>query len=302
MQRKIVKALTVSAAAICAVCSAAGVVYAEGSKDLVESQKGYRPYLEWNSKTNLGMMRESVIYVYAEKGETICFGSSENADNEETIKAVGGNGTIYSTWYGGDDAVGIAVTLPSETDNGKTAVEPGESTDYVLVEETNAIVPNADRNKVYLFKVDKSENGAGVGYIRNVDQEADGPKYDNSNEGGYTPLTFTAPYTGTYSFRFLSSEHDGNHDPKLVKSTEQWESSTGTVAAFDVTVYNGGNVQTGRVWADMLFLSSSSWKAGEGIYSKYYVLTDDAFAYEVDLNGMSPWGFVLYAIGDCKIT
>ena len=288
MQSKILKVLTVGAVSMCAVCSAAGVVYAEGSKDLVGSQKGYRPYLEWNSKTNLGMMRESVIYVYAEEGETICFGSSENADNEETIKAVGGNGEIDPTWYDGDDAVGIAVTLPS-TNGSSTAVDPSDTNGYEVYLSGTTQMTN---DKTYLFRVNKTD---GTGYISSVAQETAGPKYDNSNEGGYTPLTFTAPYTGTYSFRFLSSEHDGNHDPKLVKSTEQWESSTGTVAAFDVTVYNGGNVQTGRVWADMLFLNSGSWEADKGIYSKYYVLTDDAFAYEVDLNGMSPWGFVLYA-------
>lgn len=297
MQSKILKVLTVGAVSMCAVCSAACVAYAEGSKDLVEYE-GYRPYLEWNNLTNLGMDRENVIYVYAKVGETIYFGSSENADNEETIKAVGGNGTIYSTWYSGNDAVGIAVTLPM-TENIKKAVEPGAGTDYVLVDENSKIVSDADRNKVYLFNVDKSENG--VGYIKDAEQEKKGPNVNGSNTSGYNPLSFTAPYTGTYSFRFLSSEYNtvNGKNVNAVKTDKNWDANGRAVAAFDVTVYGGESgsqtEQSGRVWADRLFLDTGSDKADEGIYSKVYILTDDAFAYELDLNGMSPWGFVLYA-------
>ncbi len=292
MQSKILKVLTVIALSMCAVCSAAGVAYAEGSKELVENG-GYRPYLEWNNLTNLGMDRENVIYVYAKVGETIYFGSSENAQNEASISAIGGTGTIDPTWYDGNETVGIAVTLPKE--NSETEAVDANGLEYVLY--NNDI---SDRNKVYLFKVDKYENGTGAGYIKNVDQEKNGPNVGSVSDG-YTPLTFTAPYTGTYSFRFLSSEHDtvNGKNVAAVKTDDAWNANGRAVAAFDITVYGGGGdsqtEQSGRVWADRLFLDTGSDKAGEGIYSKVYILTDDAFAYELDLNGMSPWGFVLYA-------
>lgn len=293
MQSKILKVLTVIAVSMCAVCSAAGVVYAEGSKDLVESGTGYRPYLEWNNLTNLGMDRENVIYVYAKEGETIYFGSSENADNEETIKAVGGTGTIDLTWYDGNDAVGIAVTLPN-TKFSDVAMKPAD-TSYQLVEDSTEV---NDSNKTYLFRVNKE---TGDGYIRSVDQETAGPNVNDGESRGYSPLSFVAPVEGTYSFRFLSSDHDtvNGKNVTAVKTDGAWNANGRAVAAFDITVYGGGGdsqtEQSGRVWADRLFLDTGSDETDKGIYSKVYILTDDAFAYEVDLNGMSPWGFVLYA-------
>lgn len=294
MQSKILKVLTVGAVSMCAVCSAASIVYAEGSKDLVESGKGYRPYLEWNNLTNLGMNRENVIYVYAKAGETIYFGSSENAQNEAAIEAIGGQGTIEPSWYSGNDAVGIAVTLPM-TGNNKKAVEPSLTNGYILVDNDVTV---KDASKTYLFKVNKK---TGVGYIKDAEQEKNGPNVNDSNTSGYNPLSFTAPYTGTYSFRFLSSTHDtvNGQNVTAVKTNGAWETGGRAVAAFDVTVYEGESgsqtEQSGRVWADRLFLDTGSDAEGQGIYSKVYILTDDAFAYELDLNGMSPWGFVLYS-------
>lgn len=69
------------AASFTAFSSAA---FAEGSADLVD-KGGYRPYLEWRDRQNFGLQRKSVIYVYAEKGETIYFGSSVSGDHRRKL-------------------------------------------------------------------------------------------------------------------------------------------------------------------------------------------------------------------------
>lgn len=98
------------AASFTAFSSAA---FAEGSNDLVKNA-GYRPYLEWSDKQNFGLQRKSVIYVYAEKGETIYFGSSVRESTERALKSVLSDDPKTVVESIGKDMIGstIAITLP----------------------------------------------------------------------------------------------------------------------------------------------------------------------------------------------
>ena len=316
---RIAAAAAVSAAVLTAAALSAS---AEGSVNLVgsynDSQEfsyyngnAYRPYLEWSYHTNMEQERTSVIYVYAEAGETIYFGSSANAQDVSSLQAIWGYDTENDTYnvdktefddnlYDSDNAVGIAVTIPTEAGGMPYDPETAATAEpnYVVVDNTNSVTDNS--NTVYLFRVDKSGNGKG--YIASPEKEKSGPNV-NGNSSGYDPLSFAAPVTGTYAFRFLSANHHSD-GPSPAKADENWSSgnNTNAVAAFDVTVYSDNDgqpkAQTGRVWSDMLFLNTGSFGNGTsmpGVYSNMYVLTDDGFEYKVDLNGIWTGGFVLYS-------
>ena len=318
---RIAAAAAVSAAVLTAAALSAS---AEGSVNLVgsynDSQEfsyyngnAYRPYLEWSYHTNMEQERTSVIYVYAEEGETIYFGSSANAQDVSSLQAIWGYDTEKDTYnvnetefndnlndnlYGGDNAVGIAVTIPTEAGGMPYDPETAATAKYQVINEDNTI--NASSDTVYLFRVNKD---TGTGHIASPAEERNGPNVDNSNNDGYDPLNFTAPVTGTYAFRFLSANHHSD-GPSPAKADGNWSSgnNTNAVAAFDVTVYSDNDeqpkAQTGRVWSDMLFLNTGSLGNGTsmpGVYSNMYVLTDDGFEYKVDLNGIWTGGFVLYS-------
>ena len=310
--------IAAAAAASAAVLTAAALsASAEGSVNLVgsyDNEDAYRPYLEWSYHTNMEQERTSVIYVYAEAGETIYFGSSANAQNVSSLQAIWGYDTEKDTYnvnetefndnlndnlYGGDNAVGIAVTIPTEAGGMPYDPETAATAKYQVINEDNTINASSDSDTVYLFRVNKD---TGTGHIASPAEEQNGPNVDNSNNDGYDPLNFTAPVTGTYAFRFLSANHHSD-GPSPAKADEAWHNSdTNAVAAFDVTVYSNDadhtGAQTGRVWSDMLFLNTGSFgnrASMPGVYSNMYVLTDDGFEYKVDLNGIWTGGFVLYS-------
>ncbi len=62
---------------VCTLGYSTQPVYAEGSRELTASG-GDRPHLEFSNITNAGILRKTVIKVYANVGETINLGSSAN--------------------------------------------------------------------------------------------------------------------------------------------------------------------------------------------------------------------------------
>lgn len=204
----------------CAVCisaamSLASPVFAEGSRDLIETPYGkhenmeaYRPYLEWRNREQLGgIPSKNVIYVYAQEGEKVYFGSSVKSANDKSIKAVVGDNasqTISSNLQGST----IAVTLPTDEKEGVYA----PTGDSVFVDGDSIKDGTYNSKNVYLFKPDLSTQ---KGLIVNLEQEKNGPRGVNDSSvdssvdpsKGYNPMSFTAPVTGTYSFRFLSTEY-----------------------------------------------------------------------------------------------
>ena len=207
------KFLFLCAACISAAMSLASPVFAEGSRDLIEIPYGthtgmdaYRPYLEWRNREQLGgIPSKNVIYVYAKAGEKVYFGSSVKSANDKSIKAVVGDNAsqeISSNLQGST----IAVTLPTDAKEG--VYDPTEDSAAVFVDGSTINGGNYDSKNVYLFKPDLSTQ---QGLIVNLEQEKNGPRgvTDSSVDPskGYKPMSFVAPVTGTYSFRFLSTEY-----------------------------------------------------------------------------------------------
>ena len=197
------------------LAASAAPVLAEGSKEMVSipeedtaiagtsGTEAYRPYLEWRDRNQFNMPSKNVINVYANEGETILFGSSVEKANDRSIQAVVEKDIKFTssldTTGQAYSGASIAVTLPS-SDN--TAFDPTDKGNDIFVSGSD-LSAEADKEKVYLFNVTKD----GEGYIANPTEEKNGPNGVNGQTEGYEPLSFTAPYTGTYSFRFLSPEY-----------------------------------------------------------------------------------------------
>lgn len=304
------------AASFTAFSSAA---FAEGSNDLVNNtgNDGYRPYLEWRDRQNFGLQRKSVIYVYAEKGETIYFGSSVWRSSDRALKSVLSDNPEKITENIGHDMTGatVAITLPA-----KEGGMPYDPNDAEVAIDDDGVIGNfkwrsainenlqAGDTGIYLTRPDYA-GGTYKGYIKDTSQEKIGPHIDESTKGGYEPMSFTAPVTGTYAFRFLSSDY-GEGDPEHIKVDETWltgklpdgtdnylettKENDATVAAWDITVVGEDNEKkTGRVWTDTLFLNTGAHETP--LKSEIYTLTYDGFEYRVNLNGMEPYGFALYS-------
>ena len=289
------------AASFTAFSSAA---FAEGSNDLVNNtgNNGYRPYLEWRDRQNFGLQRKSVIYVYAEKGETIYFGSSVRESTERALKSVLSDDPKTVVESIGKDMIGstIAITLPG-TDGMPYDPTGANINQFKLISEIPKNLEAGDTG-IYLIK----PNDQNQGFIADREQEKIGPSIEGT-EGGYNPFSFEAPVTGTYAFRFLSS-HYGVDDPEPITVNDEWltelpdgadneleqtNEKNATVAAWDITVVDNGVKQEGRVWTDTLFLNTGEHKTP--LESEIYTLTYDGFEYRVDLNGMEPYGFALYS-------
>lgn len=303
------------AASFTAFSSAA---FAEGSNDLVNNtgNNGYRPYLEWRDRQNFGLQRKSVIYVYAKKGEKIYFGSSVWRSSEYALKSVLSDNPEEITGTIGHDMTGatVAITLPAEEGG-----MPYDPTDAEIVIGSEGYIENfkwrsdldtkeitAGNTGIYLTRPD----GTYKGYIKDTSQEEIGPRIEGikGTENGYEPMSFKAPVTGTYAFRFLSSDY-GEDDPKAIKVDDAWRTgelpdsaydepeqtneNNATVAAWDITVVDNGEKQEGRVWTDTLFLNTGA--HATPVQSEIYTLTYDGFEYRVNLNGMEPFGFALYS-------
>lgn len=296
------------AASFTAFSSAA---FAEGSNDLVNNtgNNGYRPYLEWRDRQNFGLQRKSVIYVYAEKGEKIYFGSSVWRSSEYALKSVLSDNPEEITGGINNSMVGstIAITLP--TVEGGMPYDPVNA-DVGAFKWRSALDDGnigAGDTGIYLTRPNNT-NGTYQGYIQNPDQEAIGPRIEGikGTENGYEPMSFKAPVTGTYAFRFLSSEY-GEDNPEAIGVDADWHTteppttnnidatkeSDAAVAAWDITVVDNGEKQEGRVWTDTLFLNTGAHETP--VKSEMYTLTYDGFEYRVNLNGMEPFGFALYS-------
>lgn len=202
-------------------------VFAEGTKEvnsipsnatdaMLEANPAYRAYFDWRDRTEFDMPCENVIYAYANAGETIYFGSNVTSANDRSIQAIvePGIGFSDSLSSNGKDWAGssIAVTLPSADDPTK-AFDP-KSMDVSNFAVGSSLETEKAQNKVYLFKPTPS----GTGHIANVTQEKNGPTgVDGTGNEGYQPLSFVAPITGTYSFRFLSSQYIQSDQPQAEK-------------------------------------------------------------------------------------
>ncbi|MBD2043102.1 DUF11 domain-containing protein [Microcoleus sp. FACHB-672] len=143
----------------------------------------------------------------------------------------------------------------------------------------------------------------GFGLIDTLAKEAAGPL---PAAGGYTPCTVVATESGIYEVDFhapfFSATPIGN--PTAIGANVPFPtdgSQLQTVAAWDITVTNGGIPIPGggRVYADYLSLMMGGTGGTETnispISSRTYIQTQDGYRYLVDLNGLQPFGFIFFA-------
>ncbi len=276
---------------------------------------GYRTYIEWMPNSTAGLRRLQKIYVYAKEGEQISFGSStfKNLPGNEVKKSLS-DSFGYSVASTNPAASSIAVTLPYS--NSKGVMQENNVTNYYHI-YTGSTDPAAvcaqiesstsygDPN-IYLFTKEEiadvkndSSNIFAPGTIYNWQQEYLGAK-NSANPGGYTPISFTAPVTGVYTFRFFGTQYtDVKVAPKAKKTADFPQASLNYVGAWDITVTENATATSsikGRTFTDALFWTiGANISAEEHIMDEFvYALTKDGFEYKVDFNGMDPFGFVFF--------
>lgn len=269
---------------------------------------GYRTYIEWMPNSTAGLRRLQKIYVYAQAGEQIYFGSSSflNLSKAEVEKSLG-DSFGYTVGTAPSEA-SIAVTLPWNS----TAQAEEKSPNYYHIYGSSAnpsdvidqIENHSAVNNIYLFKktnitdVNTSDNISVPGTIYNWQQEALGP--NTTKPGGYAPLSFKAPYTGVYTFRFFGTKYTAVDTAIKAKKTDAFpQLSRNYVGAWDITVTENDSSTTpikGRTFTDALFWTiGANVSANEMILNEHvYALTSDGFEYKVDFNGLDPFGFVFY--------
>lgn len=234
---------------------------ATGSRTITQSTAAgaYRPFLEWYGSTTAGISRRQTIKVYVNAGETLMIGSS----------------TYSSTCVAGaGGARDICFRKPDGT------------TGYLNV----------------------INNGAGFIGTRAMEQA--GPKYSDAggvrNAAGYTPIIITVGPTeaGVWEFDYYSPD-GGVENPASRLISASWPTiptSGGTIFAWDLTVVKdittaSSSIVTGRVFCNYLCLNMGAnyYNSSNGLFSTFYVLTNDGYIYKTDLNGLDPYGFVFFA-------
>jgi hypothetical protein len=291
-------------------------VYAEGTKDMDNGDEGYRPYTERNKLKTFGQQRLSHMQVYLKSGETVYFGTSVD------------NGTLYddatdSTYFFTNAEMGTSFNDSELKYLNSADIWVYKGTDAELSDASLPYSGNARNNDSFLIDIASDATNTTPGYIYNGEQEDGGVDLDGTGtgykvtsdntletvgsvaEGTKTNAnTFTAPSDGVYSVVFFSANMSAEN-PTMMKLSDKTTpfaktQKGSTIASWDISVYNNGALQTGRVFTKTLFMNigGNAFKkqAGTGaLYSDIYAVTDDGYQYKVDFNGMDPYGFVFFA-------
>lgn len=253
------------------------------NKDSVtERNKSHRAYLEYNivganKSETFGILRQSVMYVYAYAGETICLGSD----------------IVYSKL----DANDSRKTAPTGADI--VLIAP-DGTKYTF---DNTYDPDTETGKGYIGNTTVEKNGPNFTGSNNTD--------------GYTPHEFTVRKTGVYEIRFHSTNgkyddynkvndtdpHLRNADKKssaepvyTMVTDDDWRNSGCTIGAFDATVVSNGEIITGRTYAKYLSFNmgnNDSTNSGATFYADFYMVTTDGYIYHNQYN-VDPAGFMFF--------
>ena len=289
--RLAVAALAATLCALVCACTTAAPAYAEGSKDLV-AYGGYRPYTERYNASTAGESRLTELYVYVKEGETISFGTSiKDAVARFTNEKMGTD--LTDAELAALNQCDIVVCDPDWVQEQKDSPGAGNSHAYPYFQGARD-----ERVATYNVNSDATANDGSAGYIGSVARETGGPSGPNGS--GYTPLTFTAQKTGVYLFKFYSQALSSrNPQPYLTTDDRAFTSAAqagGSVAAWDITVSNDAGAQTGRVFTQKLFLNiGNNFDRADILKSHMFAVTDDDYHYEIDFNGMDPFGFVFFA-------
>jgi len=145
-----------------------------------------------------------------------------------------------------------------------------------------------------------SGNSTSIGRITNRTQELAGPYYSSSiRSTGYTPYTRVVGTTeeGIWAIKFVPPGVGTNGTD--VDANAAWSqgtaSTTGIIAAFDVSVGSSSNASTlipGRVYCNT-FNANMSQANGTayGFYGTFYALTNVGYTYLVKMNGQNGASF-----------
>ena len=140
----------------------------------------------------------------------------------------------------------------------------------------------------------------GNGFIANRNQEVAGPGDGTGNTFVPCSITVGSGQTGIWEIQFISPNSGGTQNPTTRNANVNWPAPTTNdsfVAAWDVTVRNGGTVQTGRAFANSLALNTNLANINNlpNINSRAFVQTQDGYRYQINLNGLQPVGFIFFA-------
>ena len=141
-------------------------------------------------------------------------------------------------------------------------------------------------------------DGTTCGFISTIPQETAGPL---PNSGGYTPCTFVAQEEGVYEIEFHAPDYlDASLVSNLPNSTLATAPfPTGTaqktaISAWDITVRGTtGQEIPGRVYTNYLLFSTEN--SSDEINSQFFILSKVGHQYQIDLHGIQPIIFTLFA-------
>ena len=289
--RRLFVALAVALSALALVLLAPLTAHAEGSKELV-AHGGYRPYTERYNASTAGESRLTELYAYVKEGETVSFGTSiKDAVARFTNEKMGTS--LSDAELAALNQCDIVVCDPAWVQQQQADPGTGNAHAYPYFQGARDA-----RVTTYDVSADATADNGAPGYIGSVAREAGGASGPDGN--GYAPLTFTAQKSGVYLFKFYSQAlSNRNPQPYPVTDDRAFTSAAqagGSVAAWDITVSNGDGVQNGRVFTKKLFLNMGNNFDRAGILKSHmFAVTDDNYHYEIDFNGMDPFGFVFFA-------
>lgn len=277
--------------ALALACATASPAHAEGSKDLV-AHGGYRPYTERYNASTAGESRLTELYAYVKEGETVSFGTSIKDAVAQFTNAKMGT-SLSDAELAALNRCDIVVCDPDWVQEQQHSPGAGNAHAYPYFQGARD-----DRVIVYDVSGEATADNGAAGFIGSVAREAGGPT--GPGGAGYTPLSFTAKKGGVYLFKFYSQALSSRNpqpypaaDDRAFTSAAQGGSS---VAAWDITVSNNMGAQAGRAFTQKLFLNMGNNFDRAGILKSHlFAVTDDDYHYEVDFNGMDPFGFMFFA-------
>lgn len=282
---------------------------AEGTKDLA-ANGGYRPYTERYSDNASGQQHLSVMHVCLKAGETVCFGTSVSDAKLYNTSGGTNSGYLFSNSAMGKDYTDAQLAYVNTADIYVV------NDDYANIAAAIAAGKTPGNDGVTLIDLPASAGKTTPGYICDRAQEAGGADISDSGTGykvtasntvhgydsGYvagvktSANTFTAASDGIYTVVFFSSSHT-NEGPTMVSYDDTTPFAQtqggGCIASWDISVYNSGVLQTGRVYTNELYLNLGGNAITNGVStgalkSQMYAVTDDGYQYKVDFNGLDP--------------
>ncbi len=252
-------------------------VAAEGSRELT-ANGGARPHLEYivtlaatPPVTNTaefeiaGIQRQTIIYVYAQNGETINLASS-----------------VMDATFLVNNRTARIVAVPPNAASSPITFLPGNTT----VGSSGA--------------AGCGHIAARVNEVAGPDLTGTGSGPPNSYNACQIPVT--AATAGVWEIHFVSPRADRsnqNNPPGAPSAANvNWAAQTTDntyVAAWDVTVANGATAIPGRAYTRSLFVTTGANGPTAGVMSKLFVKAYDGALYNVDLNNIDGFTSVFFS-------